>query len=276
MIKHILVPTDGYGLEDHVIKYVAKAFPFAEFHIISVVNTYERGVQLTDLLYREMKKSAEKAVEHAKDILFEMGVEDVHISIIEGLPSKMITRYAKNHNIDLIAMRVYSRKSTASAHRLGSTVKNVLKRSQVPVLTLAHECDKVPIKRIMLLTDGTRKSKRAENFAVLFAETLNAEIEAIYLTNNDEHHGEKILTNVSWKAEYLGVKVKKRLIPQKDFESLTQTFSNNDLVVMGIGKRFLFFCRVGHLSQFVATHSPIPVIFVRSLKERWSPRRRSR
>ena len=56
MINRILIPTDGYGLEDHVISYVARAFPFAEFHVVSIVNTYERGVQMTTLLYDEMKK----------------------------------------------------------------------------------------------------------------------------------------------------------------------------------------------------------------------------
>ena len=67
IIRKILISTDGYGLEDHVISYVVRAFPFAEFHVLSIVNTYERGVQLTNLLYMEMRKSAERAVYEAEE-----------------------------------------------------------------------------------------------------------------------------------------------------------------------------------------------------------------
>ncbi len=90
MIKKILIPTDGYGLEDHVIRYVARAFPFADFHVISVVNTYERGVQMTDILYREMKDSARKAIQHAEALLEEEGIHLIHTHILEGLPSRRL------------------------------------------------------------------------------------------------------------------------------------------------------------------------------------------
>ena len=114
MIKNILIPTDGYGLEDHVVRYVARAFPLSNFYVVSVVNTYERGVQLTNLLYQEMKASAEKAIERAKSLLEKEGIKEVQCRILEGLPSRIINKYAKRRDIDLIAMRVYSRKSTAS------------------------------------------------------------------------------------------------------------------------------------------------------------------
>ncbi|HDD57375.1 MAG TPA: universal stress protein, partial [Thermoplasmatales archaeon] len=103
MIKKIVIPTDGYGLEDHVIRYVARAFPFADFHVISVINTYERGVQLTTLLYKEMKESAEKAMSRGKRLLESEGIHDVKTRILEGLPSRKIIEYAKSVDADLIA-----------------------------------------------------------------------------------------------------------------------------------------------------------------------------
>jgi len=272
MIKKILVPTDGYGLEDHVIKYVARTFPFADFHVVSVVNTYERGVQLTDILYEEMKESAKKAIERGEKLLEEQGIHMIHTKILEGLPSKEIVKYAKEHNMDLIAMRVYCRKSTASAHRLGSTVKNVLKRSQIPVLTLAEECDKHEIKKILLLTDGTAKSKRAENYAILLASSYGARIEIMYLKGEKNGEHEKKLKSVAWKAEYWNIEVKSSVEDIEDREAIMRHFANNDIVVMGIGKKILLWRKIGHMTQFVATHSPIPVIFVSALKKRWSQR----
>jgi len=77
MIKRVLIPTDGFGLEDHVIEYTAKAFPFADFHVISVVNTYERGVQLTNLLYNEMQDASMNAVRDAEEKLHSWGIHNV-------------------------------------------------------------------------------------------------------------------------------------------------------------------------------------------------------
>ncbi len=271
MIKKILIPTDGYGLEDHVIKYVARAFPFASFYLISVINTYERGVQLTDMLYQEMKDSAIKAIERGEEILKSEGIDFVQSEILEGLPSRRIVKYAKSRDIDLIAMRVYCRKSTASAHRLGSTLKNVLMRSSIPVLTLAEECDRIPIKRVLLLTDATSKSKRAENYAILFSSSFKASLEIMYLHSDHEDATAK-LKNVAWKASYWGIEVRTSTENIQDFEAIKKHFLSNDLIVMGLGKKKLFGAKIGHLSQFVATHAPIPVIFVTSLKKRWFQR----
>ncbi len=272
MIRKILIPTDGYGLEDHVIDYVGRVFPQAEFHIISVVNTYERGITLTDILYREMKQGAQNAIDEAEKRLKNMGISPVKKRIIEGLPSKKIVEYAKLHDMDLIAMRVYGRKSTASAYRMGSTVKNVLRRSYTPVLTLASPCHKTQIKRVLLLTDGTKKSKRAENFAILFASTYSEILKVVYLHTNekDKHHSEKILHNVSWKAKFWEVDVEKKTVDS--YDSLLGEINESDIVIMGVGKRSILGCKIGHLAQFVATHSPVPIIFVRRMKERWFSR----
>jgi len=271
MIKKILIPTDGYGLEDHVIRYVARAFPFADFHVISVVNTYERGVQMTDILYREMKDSARKAIQHAEALLEEEGIHLIHTHILEGLPSREIVKYSKIHDLDIIAMRVYCRKSTASAHRMGSTIRNVLRISTIPVLTLAEECQRYEIKNILLLTDGTGISKRAENYAILLASSYKARLEALYIKEEDEDASKK-LDSVMWRAKYLDVNVKRSIESFRDRDMLMKHFANNDLVVMGIGRRRILHRHIGHMAQIVATHSPIPVIFVSALKKRWFKR----
>ncbi len=271
MIKRILIPTDGYGLEDHVVRYVARAFSFADFHVISVVNTYERGVQLTGVLREEMKKSALAAIDRAEKILEEEGIHLIHTKILEGLPSREILRYAKTHEIDLLAMRVYCRKSTASAHRLGSTLKEVMKKSNVPILTLAEEMQRYEIRRVLLLSDGTLKSKMAENYSILLASSYSASLEAVYLYSEKENFSQK-LDNVVWKASHWNVKVKKRAVAIKDMGKLMSVMGNNDIAVMGIGKRTLLGRKIGHITQFVVTHSPIPVILVGSLGKRWYKR----
>ncbi len=277
MIKKVVIPTDGYGLEDHVIRYVAKAFPFADFYVISVINTYERGVQLTNLLYKEMKESAEKAVHRGKELLEEEGIHDVKTRVMEGLPSKKIAEYAKKKDADLVALRVYSRKTTASAQRMGSTVRNLLKRCvgcAIPVLTLSAECNKLPIKKVLFATDGTRKSERAKNFAILFASFYGAELEVLHVVNDEskKNHAEEILNNVEWKASFMNVKVKKSLDYGEPSEKILEHADKNDIVIMGVGRKFLFWRYIGHVTQTVCTHSPVPVILIQYMKKRWEER----
>ena len=274
MIKKIIIPTDGYGLEDHVIKYIARAFPFAEFDIISVVNTFERGVQLTTLLYKEMKDGAKKAVEHGKNILENEGMTNVKTKVLYGIPSTKISEYAKTRDADLIAMRVYSRKKTVSVQRLGSTVRDVIKKCSLPVLTLAEECEKLPIKKVLFATDGTRKSERAKNFAILFSSYFKTDLEVIYIkqNKNDMEHADRVVKNAEWKASFLDVKVKKSIEEGDVVERILEYAKNNDLLIMGTGKKFLFWHSIGHVTQAVCTHSPVPVMLVRCMKKRWEKR----
>ncbi len=275
MIKNILIPTDGYGLEDHVIRYIAKVFPSSDFYVVSVVNTYERGVQLTNLLYSEMRVNAEKAIERAKNVLEEEGIKNVQCGVLEGLPSRIINKYAKKKDIDIIAMRVYSRRATASSQRMGSTIKNVIKKSITPILTIAEECEKIPIKKILFTTDGTRKSKRAKNFSILFSSSHKAEMEVLHVMRErgDKHHAEELVKNVEWKASFVDVKVKKSIeIGDDAVEKIMKRARFNDIVIMGVGRKVLFWSYIGHVTQAIVTHSPIPVILVPCIKKRWKKR----
>jgi len=275
VIKNILIPTDGYGLEDHVVKYVARAFPFSKFYVVSIINTYERGVQLTNLLYDEMRANAKKAIERAKNILEEEGIKNARYKILEGLPSRSINKYAKKKDIDIIALRVYSRKATASSQRMGSTIKNVIKKSITPVLTIAEECEKIPIKKILFTTDGTRKSKRAKNFSILFSSIYKAEMEVLHVMKEEEdkYHAEELVKNVKWKASFVDVRVKKSIEMSDDVvKKIVKHAGFNDIVIMGIGRKVLLWSYIGHVTQAIVTHSPIPVILVPCIKKRWKKR----
>jgi len=226
------------------------------------------------LLYKEMKESAEKAVSKGKEILEKEGIHNIKTKVLEGLPSKKIIEYAKRRDADLIALRVYSRKATASSQRIGSTVKNIIIKSPIPVLTLAEECNRMPIKNILFATDGTRRSERAKNFAILFSSWLKATLEAIHVVsdgNNDRHAGE-ILKNVEWKASFMDVKVKKSLEHGDAVEKILKHARDNDIIIMGGGRKFLIWHYIGHVTQVVCTHSPVPVIIVHWIKKRWEKR----
>ncbi len=140
------------------------------------------------------------------------------------------------------------------------------------MLTLAEECNKTEIQKVLLLTDGTIKTKRAENYAILFASSFGASMEILYIKRKEDRESLKKLDNVVWKASHWNIEVKRSVERIEDKDAVLKHFNNNDIVVMGVGKKLLFWRRIGHMARFAATHSPIPVIFVNSLKKRWFQR----
>ena len=213
-------------------------------------------------------------MKEGKDILEGEGITNVKTRVLEGLPSKKIVEYAKKKDADLVAMRVYSRKATASAQRLGSTVKNVIKRSNIPVLTLAEECDLFPIKNVLFSTDGTGKSERAKNFAILFSSYFKANLEVLHVVRDEgeKKHGSDILRNAEWKASFADITVKKSMEYSDVVEKILQHAKKNDIIIIGTGRKFLTWHYIGHVTRAICTHSLVPVILVHCIKKRWKKR----
>jgi nucleotide-binding universal stress UspA family protein len=269
VIEKILVPIDGHGLREHVIRYAARAFPSAKFYVISVVNAYERGISFTDLLYTEMSLSAEKAVEKAKTILYEEGINDITNTVLSGVPSKAIVKYAKINDVDLIVLYADSKKAATSYNRMGSTVRGVIKDCSMPVMTITEECDKIPIKKILFPTDGTRKSQMAKHFALLFSHFYKTELEVLHVQceGEDKKNAASVLSDIEWKASFLQVKVKKSLEQGDVIEKILDHSKNNDVIIMGIEKKFLLWHILGNITQTIVTRPSIPVILVHYFKK---------
>jgi nucleotide-binding universal stress UspA family protein len=269
VIKKILIPIDGRGLREHIVKYVARAFPSAKFYVISVVNAYEKGISFTDLLQKEMTLSAEKAIEKAKKILYDEGINDISNKVLFGVPSKAIVKYAKINDVDLIVLYVDSSKAAISYNRMGSTVRGVIKDCTMPVMTITEECCRIPIKNILFPTDGTRKSQMAKHFALLFSYFYKTELEVLHVLREgeDKKNGDSILSDIEWKASFLQVKVKKSLEKGDVIEEILDHSKNNDIIIMGIEKKFLLWHILGNITQTIVTRPSIPVILVHYFKK---------
>lgn len=269
MFKRILIPTDGSGLEDHVIRYVALAFPFANYHVISVVQPNVRGVHLTKLLREMLEESAEKAINHAEELLLGEGIEIEKKKVLYGIPSKKILDYTKFEDIDLIVMRSYC-KSGVLSYRLGSTIENVLRHTNCPVLILTTSASQREPKRILLPIGGTHLEPKAlENVTMNTAKSFNAEITALYVIEGERidkgrAHAEKVLENAAWKAKHFDVKLKKAIEHGDPAEIILKYADSHDLIIMGAGKKGIFRkVVIGHVAREICAPSPVPIILVR-------------
>jgi nucleotide-binding universal stress UspA family protein len=270
MIKRILIPIGEHGLNKDVTRYAARVFPSAQFFVISVVNIYERGISLTDLLYKELSNIAKQEIEKATQILHEEKITNVTATVLGGVPAKVIVRYAKKNDIDLILLYIDSKKAQASYYKMGSTTRRIIKDCQRPVMTVTTEVNKVPIKHVLFATDGKKKSQRAKNFSLLFSSYYKAKLEVLHVFRQNENEKQviDILNDVEWKASFVHVEVKKSLEQGNVIEKIFEHSQNNDVVIMGIERKFLLWHVLGNITQTVVTKPSIPVILVHYFKEK--------
>jgi nucleotide-binding universal stress UspA family protein len=144
------------------------------------------------------------------------------------------------------------------------------------------------IKKILIATDGSARSKKAAALGVELAKGLDAEVLAVYVVeqisscNLEEcitvttpvytakdilvNRGEKAAMFVEDLAKVAGVKAAHLLVEGNAAEQIIKTACEQDadLIVMGtLGtsgvKRFL----IGSVAEKVIRHSPIPVLKVK-------------
>lgn len=267
MFKRILIPTDGSGLEDHAIKYAAMAFPFAKYHVVSVIQPNVRGTHLTKLMRQMLKESADSAIHHAEKLLLEEGIKIEKKEILHGMPSKEIVSYAKKVDVDLIVMRSYC-KSGIQSFKLGTTIEEVLKHTYCPVLIISTSAEQREPKRILLPIGGPHQEQKAlENIALNTAKSFNADITALFVMEKKikgKGQAEKVLENVVWKGKHFELNVKK-VIEQGDAAEIILNFAaSHDLIIMGAGRRGIFRNVVmGHVAREMCATSTVPILLVR-------------
>ena len=141
-IKSILFPTDfsegslvasPYAL-DMARKYNAKVYIMhVIFDIRGSAGLYGSHIS-TDVLYEEIKKSAEKELELCAND-FAKDYNNIEKVLQVGTPYEDILNFAYVNNIDLIILGSHSRKGLGRV-LFGSTATRVVKQAHCPVLTV--------------------------------------------------------------------------------------------------------------------------------------------
>jgi nucleotide-binding universal stress UspA family protein len=182
MIDKILFPTDGSDgaavAFDHVLD-VAHAHD-ATVHVLNVADTSRDSVtqirgEVIDVLEREgatvVKEAAERA--SARDV-------PTVTEVLQGEPYSTIVDYAAGNDVDLIVMPTHGRRGL-ERFLLGSTTERVVRRSEVPVLTVRPDDDvtiRHPYRTVLVPTDGSDPASAALDLAV---DVARAEEAALHL-----------------------------------------------------------------------------------------------
>lgn len=147
MFNRILIPTDG---SDAAKPAVEMALDFAETHdatlrVLLIVDQpptvsgtaegFSGLDNLLDTLEEKGNQATDAIVERARDRNIE-----AEAAVRRGNPHDDILSYANENEIDIIVMGTHGRTGVKRA-LLGSVTENVVRHSEIPVLTVHQEPD---------------------------------------------------------------------------------------------------------------------------------------
>lgn len=170
MYEQILFPTDGSdGSEtalDHALDIAAAHG--STVHLLNVADTTRTSTtriqgQIVDTLERKGQEVVGEAADRAerRDI-------DAITEVVQGEPYGTILEYADARDIDLVVMPTHGRDGL-ERYLLGSTTERVVRRSDVPVLTIPlNPADTIeyPYRDVLVPTDGSDCADRALGLGV--------------------------------------------------------------------------------------------------------------
>lgn len=141
MFKEILLPTDGsQGVEEAINCAVSIARKYdARIHVLHVVESpslkeYGAFFALPEMM-KELRQAGTEIVSKTVQFAHDSGFDNISSDLADGYPGEEIIRYMKEHQIDLIVMGTHGRRGINRVV-LGSIAEEIVRRSEVPVLTI--------------------------------------------------------------------------------------------------------------------------------------------
>ncbi|AZH25637.1 universal stress protein [Haloplanus aerogenes] len=287
MFDKLLFPTDGSdgaaAVFDHVLD-VAEAHD-ATVHVLSVADTTRESVtqfrgQVVDALEQAGVRTVQEAAGRASD----RGVPTV-TEVMQGEPYRTIVDYANTYDIDLVIMPTHGRRGL-DRFLLGSTTERVVRRSDVPVLTIRPDDDvtvRYPYRNVLVPTDGSDPADAALNIGIDVANTASAALHLVSVVNVTslgvdvrtdiqtaalEENAEGILDAAAGRAREAGIAPAATAVEFGGSVSRTvRTYVTDhdiDLVILGTHGRTGFDRYVlGSVTEQLVRTAPVPVLTVR-------------
>ncbi|ADQ66714.1 universal stress protein uspa-like protein [Halogeometricum borinquense DSM 11551] len=288
MFEQILFPTDGSNgavvAFDHVLDLAVRHN--ATVHLLNVADTTQSSVlRRQDDDVETLVQEGERTVREAENNAQQRDVDTV-TEVTSGEPYREIIDYSETHEIDLVVMPTHGRQGL-ERFLIGSTTERVVRRANVPVLTIRPDDDGTityPYQDVLVPTDGSNCANQALSVGVAVADAEGAELHllsaiAIAALGVDvrvdvqmemlEESAQQLIDDAAAFAADAGVEPTSKAVEYGP--SIHQTIltyieeQDIDLVVVGTHGRTGFDrYLLGSVTDYLVRTSPIPVLTVRA------------
>lgn len=185
MIKHILVPLDGSELAECVLPHVMVIAPVTNARItlahVMEHSHHEGQAPVIDPVDWHLRKRESKM--YLEKIARRLQKSDLNIehTTLEGSPAESIIEFARNDNVDLIALSTHGR-SGLSGWNVSSVVHKILLRSSKSTLLIraykstAENMADVCFKRLFVGLDCSPRAEYILPIAIDLAQFYNSQL----------------------------------------------------------------------------------------------------
>lgn len=295
MYDTVLVPTDG---SEHALRaaehglFLAGAFD-ARVHVVSVADVraaagpFDAGG--VEAEFRDdLMVDAEAAIDDVQALA--PGGVPVETATLEGKPQEAILEYAREHDVDLVAMGTHGR-TGVERYVAGSVCEHVVRHAPMPVLTARKTSESTPAEGyddVLVPTDGSSAARAAIDHAIAIADVCDARVHALNvidlgdvaasaeysvpadLIESLHERGERATGVVAERARPHGLEIRESVrqgYPARDLVEYVEE-EDVDLVAMGTaGRTGLSRFLMGSTTERIVRHSPVPVLSVNARHE---------
>ncbi|ELZ24731.1 universal stress protein [Natrinema limicola] len=295
MYDTILVPTDG---SDHAARAAEQALTLADWfdatvHAISVVDTNAAsGLLSSGSVRREFMSQLEDGAEHAVETVETMadGSSAVQTAVLRGEPKKKILAYATDIDAELIVMGTHGR-SGVSRFVAGSVTEHVVRRAEIPVLTVRANERTEPADgydEILVPTDGSDAAGAAVDHGLELARAADARVHAVTVLDTGDMAASPTLTpptevlkqleterqnatdEIAARAREDGLAATSTVLEGQPERELLEYIDDHeiDLVVMGThGRSGIDRLLLGSTTERLLRHASTPILAVTPSEE---------
>ncbi|MFD1648064.1 universal stress protein [Haloarchaeobius litoreus] len=283
MFEQILVPTDGSECATSAVGYAEDLASHydATVHVLSVLDSRSA----------ENAPEQEQSGSRAEAIVDEAGAEvseadlPVERAVRSGVPYRVILEYVSDADIDIVVMGTHGR-TGVERYLLGSVTEKVLRRSDVPVLTVRDTADgsvHYPYESVLIPTDGSaaaeaaadvgldvagRYGSRLNVVSIVDAFSMGLDVRSELMTDALEEAAEEAVDSIADRADDSVAGVETAVGYGRPYKKLRRYIEDNDvdLVVMGThGRTGLERYLLGSVTEKIVRTSPVPVLTIRSV-----------
>ena len=266
LVSRVLIVADENPVTLKAAEYMGKLLPEAEYHLIYVIDTSQRGMALTKDMEDIFKEIGKKAIKEMKDILKKEGVRRVKSTIREGKPHERTLWYAHKAGIDLIVLSTEMDSETKKPC-LGRITKSILERTDIPTMVFTPYFKEGAPRHILNLNSGVNESFRATEIGFRLCRAIGAEMLTLYI--GAERSSDR-LEEMKRKAKEMGVRYSVKIVDGNPVDTVLKESEKADLLVMsrgrpGLGYRLIKIYpgfSLGPVKREILKKSSIPVLLI--------------
>jgi nucleotide-binding universal stress UspA family protein len=283
--SRIVIPLDGSELADGILS-----------NIRPLLVKEEVRLELLAVIPEDWSDAARRHLKRIQMQLQEEGF-DTETHIRHGDAAREIVKMAKDFDAALIAMSSHGRSGIAR-WALGSTAERVLRTTQSPVLVfnptaMAQGRTSDGIQKILVPLDGSERGARILDSVIPLAKLTGAELVLLHVAPEDptwaaiphvypgvdtlptEDDALALIQPAVDRVNEAGVPHDVRVTFADPAQAIVELADHADVDMIAMcshGRRGIERLVFGSVAEKVLRHSPVPVLFQRSITTNWRKR----